>query len=257
MISVVTFIGLGILTKSKLKFDDRKLLLFGLALVTISMMTITPYPFESTLPLWQLIISATMLSVGYPVASALCFALFAKVINPVGQGTKMGYLTAVGSLARMLGPLWATSTLSLGKNEGEVLFMITAALVLAALVLLLVTFKRMVPHPDYEPPTGAPEGNVVTNSVHSFTGTASSFTTPNGSPVKARMLYSTVKTATVNHAISAGAEPAQKIEITAGEEWTAQLMTDYLHPAKVEKEAKISKPKGPGRSGRALIKKNK
>jgi len=66
---------------------------------------------------------------------------------------------------------------------------------------------------------------------------------PTGSPVKARMLYSTVKTATVNHANALKAEASHKIEITGGEDWTEALMNDYVHPPKAEKEQSFTKPK--------------
>jgi hypothetical protein len=36
-------------------------------------------------------------------------AFCSKVIHPVAQGDKMGYLTACGSLSRMVGPMWATA----------------------------------------------------------------------------------------------------------------------------------------------------
>jgi len=80
---------------------------------------------------------------------------------------------------------------------------------------------------------------------------------PNGSPVKPRMLYSTVKTTTVNHAVAVKAEPSHKIEITGGEDWTEALMLDYVHPPKAEKDQGFNKPKKPGKSGRGLIKRNK
>ena len=68
-------------------------------------------PFWGTrgLGLWQLILSSFFVALGYPVASAITYALFSKVIHPVAQGDKMGYLTACGSLSRMVGPIWATA----------------------------------------------------------------------------------------------------------------------------------------------------
>ena len=225
-LSVVTFIGLGIISKSKkLKIDDRILLLFGFVLMIGAMYLIVPYPFEKTLTLWQFLVSATLLSIGYPIASALVFSLFAKVINPVGQGTRMvhftffifvlflfcfyfyiffyfyfffylkyfifyfyfllffieifkGYLTAVGSLARMLGPIWGTLVFDLGKHPAEWVFLITAIVVSVGFFIILITFRILVPHADHEimDPTLT---NGIGNSVHSFTGAVGSFTTPN------------------------------------------------------------------------------
>eukprot|EP01091_Cochliopodium_minus_P011521 TRINITY_DN3285_c0_g1_i1.p1 TRINITY_DN3285_c0_g1~~TRINITY_DN3285_c0_g1_i1.p1 ORF type:complete len:341 (+),score=108.72 TRINITY_DN3285_c0_g1_i1:71-1093(+) len=72
---------------------------------------------------------------------------------------------------------------------------------------------------------------------------------PTGSPVKARMLYSTVKSTAVTYAINHKVEPSQKIEITAGEEWNDKLMTDYLHPPEEKKETAFTRPKKPGKGG--------
>eukprot|EP01091_Cochliopodium_minus_P010092 TRINITY_DN2631_c0_g1_i1.p1 TRINITY_DN2631_c0_g1~~TRINITY_DN2631_c0_g1_i1.p1 ORF type:complete len:477 (+),score=102.45 TRINITY_DN2631_c0_g1_i1:483-1913(+) len=180
MLSVFTFIGLGILSKSKNKLDDRLLLIIGFVFMMLAMVIIIPYPGEKSLYMWQFLLAATLLSIGYPISSALVFSLFAKVINPVGQGTKMGYLTAVGSLARMLGPIWGTYTLKLGTDglQAQVVFMITAIIVVIGFILILATYKLMVPHPDYDI-IDSNIANGITNSVHSFTGSVGSITTPN------------------------------------------------------------------------------
>lgn len=94
------------------------------------------------LHIWQIILASVFVALGYPVASAIAYALFSKVIAPLAQGDKMGYLTAGvhalsrililtfssclmpcfffvfflvgGSLARMIGPIWATALFDLG-----------------------------------------------------------------------------------------------------------------------------------------------
>ena len=106
--SVLVFLGLGIVTK-KAKVDDRWLIAFGVACLLASNLFMTPYWGSSGLGIWQIYIGSVWVGLGYPVASAITYALFSKVIHPVAQGDKMGYLTAVGSLARMLGPIWATA----------------------------------------------------------------------------------------------------------------------------------------------------
>jgi ceroid-lipofuscinosis MFS transporter 7 len=55
-----------------------------------------------------------LIGIGYPISSAYMFSIYSKVLNPAFQGTKMGYLTAGGSLARMLGPLWAVMAYKYG-----------------------------------------------------------------------------------------------------------------------------------------------
>jgi ceroid-lipofuscinosis MFS transporter 7 len=106
--SVLVFFGLGIVTK-KVKPDDRVMILFGLLCLLLSNLFMTPWWGTSGLHLWQIIVGTLWVGLGYPVASAITYALFSKVIHPVAQGDKMGYLTACGSLSRMLGPIWATA----------------------------------------------------------------------------------------------------------------------------------------------------
>ena len=108
LFSVVVFIVLGVVTRKR-KIDDRKLILFGSLFMLASNVVIIPFWGTSGLHLAQLILSSLFVAIGYPVASSITYALFSKVIHPVAQGDKMGYLTACGSLARMVGPIWATA----------------------------------------------------------------------------------------------------------------------------------------------------
>ncbi len=62
------------------------------------------------------------------------------------QGAKMGWLTAGGSLARMIGPVWAT--FAWHKGHSTLLFFGTAGIVTSALFIQLVFWRFLVPHPD-------------------------------------------------------------------------------------------------------------
>lgn len=55
----------------------------------------------------------------------------------------------MGSLARIVGPIWATYALRLGKNEGEIVFLIISGFILFAFFLFLIFYKKMIPHPEY------------------------------------------------------------------------------------------------------------
>lgn len=99
LLSVVTFFLLGLLNK-RYAFDDRKMVVFGLVWMFLSNMASIPYWGTDGLHLYQIILSAVCVAFGYPVASAICYALYSKVIAPVAQGDKMGYLTAGGSAGK-------------------------------------------------------------------------------------------------------------------------------------------------------------
>ena len=50
----------------------------------------------------------TLVFIGYPVAVVLINILYAKIIGPHPQGTYMGSLSGVGSLAGVLVPVYVT-----------------------------------------------------------------------------------------------------------------------------------------------------
>jgi len=106
-----------------------------------------PYKFQTHLTKEQFFVAAALIGIGYPISSAYMFSIYSKVLNPDYQGTKMGYLTAGGSLARMLGPIWATKAFKYGG--GELLFLGTNVLVIASLITLAATYDLLAPHPSY------------------------------------------------------------------------------------------------------------
>ncbi|EGG24643.1 hypothetical protein DFA_02887 [Cavenderia fasciculata] len=154
------------------KIDDRKTALFGFLSLFIALLLLAnygaPFHWENSLPKWQFFLGSVFVSIGYPIASSLIYAIFSKVLNPKLQGTKMGWLTAGGSLARMLGPIWAQSIWNYKADTsptlgGEVLFFTTAGIALSGFVVLLAFYRKLSPHPDYvvpilqqKPPTSTP-----------------------------------------------------------------------------------------------------
>jgi hypothetical protein len=56
--------------------DDRVLILGGLLFMLGSNIVIIPFWGSKGLGLWQLILSSLFIAVGYPVASAITYALF-------------------------------------------------------------------------------------------------------------------------------------------------------------------------------------
>lgn len=54
----------------------------------------------------------TLYTIGYPISNAVCFGIFAKIMGPAAQGTMTGWQMFVGSVARMIGPIWASTLFS-------------------------------------------------------------------------------------------------------------------------------------------------
>ncbi|KAF2073938.1 hypothetical protein CYY_004762 [Polysphondylium violaceum] len=166
ILSIVVFVVISLPFIKK--FDDRKMVIFGFANLTVALLFLAnygkPFNWETDLPLWQFIIGSVFVSIGYPIASSLIYAIFSKVLNPTSQGTKMGWLTAGGSLARMLGPIWAQSIWNKCNQEGMVLFLVTASISVVAIITLIVFFRKLDPHPDYKPPTPPPPKTTSINA---------------------------------------------------------------------------------------------
>lgn len=148
-LSVVVFIIIS--TPYMKRKDDRKMMFFGTCLQIVGLAVATtwkwPFKIQNHLTYGQLYTAAILIGIGYPIASAYMFAIYSKVLNPSFQGTKMGWLTAGGSLARMLGPIWATHAFKIGG--GELLFLGTDALVVISLIVLIIFYSRLAPHPAY------------------------------------------------------------------------------------------------------------
>lgn len=96
------------------------------------------------LRLWQFLLGSVLMGVGFANAQVMCYAIFSKMLGPFPQGTMMGFLTAAGSLARSLGPVFVSYVythtgpqITFGILDGYVGFMI---------ILSVVSYKRLVPY---------------------------------------------------------------------------------------------------------------
>uniref|UniRef100_A0A8C9ISP4 Major facilitator superfamily domain containing 8 n=1 Tax=Piliocolobus tephrosceles TaxID=591936 RepID=A0A8C9ISP4_9PRIM len=54
----------------------------------------------------QFLTSVVLIGVGYPVCNLMSYTLYSKILGPKPQGVYMGWLTASGSGARILGPVF-------------------------------------------------------------------------------------------------------------------------------------------------------
>jgi len=98
--------------------------------------------------------------------------------------------------------------------------------------------------------------------THTFKGEAMDsnvfiYSNPDNSPVKLRMLYSTVKSVVSAAAEDAGiiVERNGKIEVDNPAEVTAEYLNSALHPVKEQKKG-FARPMRPGKGGARLIKKD-
>ncbi|XP_046576329.1 LOW QUALITY PROTEIN: major facilitator superfamily domain-containing protein 8-like [Haliotis rubra] len=91
----------------------------------------------------QYLVGCIIISAGYPAANVMCYTLFSKILGPKPQGMWMGWLTASGSLARTLGPIFVSQIYySFGPR---VTFAADCAVILVTILAIIAVFKRLVP----------------------------------------------------------------------------------------------------------------
>lgn len=96
--------------------------------------------FTPVIHLAQYITSDILIGVGYPTCNVMSYTLYSKIVGTKPQGVYMGWLTASGSGARTLGPVFVSHVYTiLGPRWA---FSIICGIVLAAIVLLCAMYKR-------------------------------------------------------------------------------------------------------------------
>lgn len=109
----------------------------------------TGCPYEQTwcqytpaIHLAQYISSDFLIGVGYPTCNVMSYTLYSKILGPKPQGVYMGWLTASGSGARTLGPIFVSHVYTiLGPRWA---FSLICALVVGAIVLLGSVYHRLI-----------------------------------------------------------------------------------------------------------------
>ncbi|XP_018421462.1 PREDICTED: major facilitator superfamily domain-containing protein 8 isoform X2 [Nanorana parkeri] len=90
----------------------------------------------------QYLTSNILIGLGYPVCSVMAYTLYSKIIGPKPQGVYMGWLTAAGSAARTLGPVFVSETYThLGPRWT---FSLICGIVAISLLHLAAVYKRLI-----------------------------------------------------------------------------------------------------------------
>ncbi|XP_078450720.1 major facilitator superfamily domain-containing protein 8 isoform X1 [Lampetra planeri] len=114
----------------------------------------------------QFICGLVLIGAGYPLCSLTTYSLYSKILGDRPQGVFMGWLTASGSLARVLGPMFVAQAYV--RAGPRIAFGSVAAVVAAALGLLLATYPHLRPltpavmSPEHnEPLSHSPESSIM------------------------------------------------------------------------------------------------
>ncbi|TRY99357.1 hypothetical protein DNTS_014897 [Danionella cerebrum] len=90
----------------------------------------------------QYITTDILIGVGYPTCNVMSYTLYSKILGPKPQGVYMGWLTASGSGARTLGPVFVSHFYThLGPRWA---FSVVCGIVLGAIILLSAMYKRLI-----------------------------------------------------------------------------------------------------------------
>uniref|UniRef100_A0AAQ4RV98 Major facilitator superfamily (MFS) profile domain-containing protein n=1 Tax=Gasterosteus aculeatus aculeatus TaxID=481459 RepID=A0AAQ4RV98_GASAC len=109
----------------------------------------TGCPYEQTwcqytpsIHLAQFISSNILIGVGYPACNVMSYTLYSKILGPIPQGVYMGWLTASGSGARTVAPVFVSQVYTiLGPRW---CFSLICGMVVGAIVLLSCCYHRLV-----------------------------------------------------------------------------------------------------------------
>ncbi|XP_008068696.2 major facilitator superfamily domain-containing protein 8, partial [Carlito syrichta] len=90
----------------------------------------------------QFLTAAVLIGVGYPACNAMSYTLYSKILGPQPQGVYMGWLTASGSAARILGPVFISQVYA--RRGPRWAFGLVCGLVGLAAALLGLVYRRLV-----------------------------------------------------------------------------------------------------------------
>ncbi|KAF6306665.1 major facilitator superfamily domain containing 8 [Rhinolophus ferrumequinum] len=90
----------------------------------------------------QFLTSAVLIGIGYPACNVMSYTLYSKILGPKPQGVYMGWLTASGSAARILGPVFISQVYTSWGPRWA--FSLVCGIVVLTITLLGVVYKRLI-----------------------------------------------------------------------------------------------------------------
>ena len=100
------------------------------------------------LQFWQFILGSLLMGVGFPISQVMSYAIFSKLLGPFPQGTMMGILTAAGSTARSIGPIFVSYVYT--HTGPQITFAILDGYLGLVIILSVLSYSRLVPYKHTE-----------------------------------------------------------------------------------------------------------
>jgi multidrug resistance protein len=105
-LGVVSVLTLALITDRLVKrFSEQRLIVVGLGLITLGYAGVALAP-----EAWTLYPAITLIAVGGGIAEPTLTSTISKRVSPRQQGSILGATEALGSLAQLVGPVWAGIT---------------------------------------------------------------------------------------------------------------------------------------------------
>ncbi|KAL5011895.1 hypothetical protein ScPMuIL_010446 [Solemya velum] len=104
------------------------------------------YVWCSTVPVVrfsQFLVGTFLITIGYPTCNVMSYSIYSKILGPKPQGTMMGLLTAAGSLARTVGPIYVSEMYD--TFGPRVTFSSVSGLIVFTVIVMIFIFKKLVP----------------------------------------------------------------------------------------------------------------
>ncbi|XP_074651229.1 major facilitator superfamily domain-containing protein 8-like [Tubulanus polymorphus] len=93
----------------------------------------------------QFLAATALLSIGYPTTNVMTYSIYSKVLGPRPQGTQMGWITASGSSARTLGPVFVSYVYD-SYGPRYIFASVSGVLLLTVIFTFsLILLKRLLP----------------------------------------------------------------------------------------------------------------
>ncbi|XP_066241173.1 major facilitator superfamily domain-containing protein 8 isoform X6 [Saccopteryx leptura] len=90
----------------------------------------------------QFLTAAVLIGIGYSSCNVMSYTLYSKILGPSPQGVYMGWLTASGSAARILGPVFISQVYTSWGPRWA--FSLVCGIVVLTIMLVGVAYRRLV-----------------------------------------------------------------------------------------------------------------
>ena len=94
-------------------------------------------------------IGVGLTAAGYSTSVAVLISIYSKVLEGLDQGMMMGWLSSAGSIARIIGPVFASYSFAWGG--GRLVFASMMGLMFVVFVILVASYRALKPRTGQEP----------------------------------------------------------------------------------------------------------